>query len=229
MKPRQLRKFNIFKGLNDKELAAVAEKVVIREIAAGQLVVEEGKASGKTFYMINKGKVKVSRMNEEGKEVVLTMLGSGDFFGEMSLLDGSARSADVATVEKVQIYSLSSRAFLDFLKQHDKIAMNLLLVLCQRIRRSDAQIKSLTLMNSIGRIASTLIRLAIPEGADRLTRTTRKIAKLPARDILANMSGTPISTVTKALELFVKSGFAKKEGRTYVILNPVVFHDLYCI
>jgi CRP/FNR family transcriptional regulator, cyclic AMP receptor protein len=229
MVPRQLKKFMLFKGLNEKELGAVSKFIQKKDMPANNVILAEGAGGGKTLYMINKGKVKVSRMNQEGQEVVLTILGKGDFFGEMSLIDGSKKSADVTTVEASQVLAIPGKDFMTLLKKHHKVSMNLMQVLCRRIRRSDSQIKSLTLMNGVGRIASTLLRLSQPDGETKPTRKAQRIAKLPSREILSNMSGTTVPMIKKTLELFVKTGYAVKDGRCFTVKNPAAFHDMYCV
>lgn len=229
MVARQLKKFMLFKGLNDKELAEVAKYTQLKKLGADTVILAEGTGGGQTLYMINTGKVKVSRMNQEGKEVVLTILGKGDFFGEMSLIDGSKKSADVTTVEASQVLKIPGKDFLTLLKKHHKVSMNLMRVLCNRIRRSDSQIKSLTLMNGVGRIAATVLRLSQPDGVTQMTRKAQRIAKMPSREILSNMSGTTVPMVKKTLELFVKTGYAVKEGRSFTVKNPLAFHDMYCV
>jgi CRP-like cAMP-binding protein len=229
MVARQLKKFSLFKGLSDRELNGIAALVKKQQLQSRMAILEEGRSGGDKLYLLNRGKVKVSRMNAEGKEVVLTMLGAGDFFGEMSLIDGSSRSADVTAVETSELFAIRGKDFLKLLKQNSTVSMNLMQVLCRRIRRSDSQIKSLTLMNSMGRIAATLLRLAVPEGADHVTKKAQVIDRMPTRDIIANMSGTPVAVVKRALSLFEETGTVTKDGRRCIIKNPVAFHDMYCV
>ena len=100
-----LQSVPLFSDLSMVSLKKISEKMVTRNYPKGKMVVIE-ESLGRTFFLIKSGAVKVTRMNEDGREVILAMLGEGDFFGEMALLDGEGRSANVVTIEDAILLSL---------------------------------------------------------------------------------------------------------------------------
>ena len=81
---------------------------------------------GDRLFIIKNGTVKITRVNDEGKEVIIALLGAGDFFGEMSLLDGDGRSANVVSLEASEVLTLARNEFLDILEQYPKISICLI-------------------------------------------------------------------------------------------------------
>lgn len=221
-----LKKIHLFSGLSEKELKDILKLTSSKRYYKNNVILVEADEVGDLFYIINKGKVKVSRVNEDGKEVVLSVLGTGDFFGEMSILDGLSRSANVVSINDTEVLTLNGKDFLNLLKKFSKVSHNLIKVLCSRIRKSDAQIKRLSLMNTIGRVASTLLSLA--ESGEAKRKRTAEIEKLPSLQDMANMAGTSESSVSRAINNFVKSGYIKKEGNKIIIKNYFEFQKMYC-
>jgi len=144
----------------------------------------------------------------------------------MSILDGLSRSANVVSINDTEVLTLNGKDFLNLLKKFSKVSHNLIKVLCSRIRKSDAQIKRLSLMNTIGRVASTLLSLA--ESGEAKRKRTAEIEKLPSLQDMANMAGTSESSVSRAINNFVKSGYIKKEGNKIIIKNYFEFQKMYC-
>ena len=221
-----LKKVPLFSGLGEKELKDILKLTSSKRFYKNNVVLVEAEEAGDTFYIINKGKVKVSRVSEDGKEVILTILGSGDFFGEMSILDGLSRSANVVSINDTEVLTIKGKEFLNLLNKSPRISDNLIKVLCSRIRRSDAQIKRLSIMNTIGRVASTLLSLA--ESGKKKRRRTAEIEKLPSLQDMANMAGTSKSSISRAISNLVKSGYIKREGDKIIINNYFELKKMYC-
>ena len=106
-----LRNVPIFSDLKDLDLERIASKMVPREYEKGQMIILE-ETQGETFFIITRGAVKVTRLSDDGREVILAILGESDFFGEMSLLDGEGRSANIVANESAHMLTLSRRNFL---------------------------------------------------------------------------------------------------------------------
>lgn len=138
-----LKKISIFSGLNDEELEAILKLTSSKKYSENnEIIIKEGE-SADSFYMISKGKVKVTREDENGKVVVVSILGVGDFFGETSLIDNSFRSANVVSMINTEVLTLSGKDFLNLVKKNSRISFNLIKVLCARIRKLDTQMKRL--------------------------------------------------------------------------------------
>ena len=142
------------------------------------------------------------------------MLNEGDFFGEMSLLDGKSRSANVIALEKTEVLTLNRKDFLIVLQEYPKIAIQLLKELASRLRKSDRQIASLSLSDAEKRIALCIIRFADERGIIRNGRVS--IAKIPIQQDIANMAGTSRETVSRALNVLEKEQLIDRNGRELV-------------
>ena len=141
-KVEHLRKVPIFSDLSDSDLKKISKKMISRLYEKGKMILLE-QSQGETFFIIISGVVKVTRLSDDGREVILAILGESDFFGEMSLLDGEGRSANIVANEKSEVVTLSRSDFLDCLQKYPKIAIALLEELAVRLRKSDQHIESL--------------------------------------------------------------------------------------
>ena len=150
----------IFTELDDESLDVMMGMTVRRTFTKNTMIVIE-EAQADTLYIIESGSVKITRLNEDGREVILALLGPSEFFGEMALLDGQGRSANVMALEDTVLFNLIRRDFLDVLSRFPSISIQLLREMTLRLRKSDEQIKSLSLSDAEPRIGITLHR--IPE------------------------------------------------------------------
>lgn len=172
---------------------------------------------GSTMFVILDGRVKISRISDEGREVILSILCDGDFFGEMAILDGQTRSANAVTLEDTEMLIIRRENFLEMLYDYPQIAINLLKELAHRLRRSDSQIKSLSLQNALGRVASTILRIADDSGIIKQGKV--EISQLPPQQDLANMAGTSRETISRVIKSLSQLGYLKKEGSKLIILE----------
>lgn len=209
-----LKRVPIFSSLKENQLQRIAEYCVTKHYTKDQLILVE-EETGKILFIIYKGRVKVTRTSDDGREVILSILESGDIFGEMSLLDGKARSASVIAIENSELLLLRRGDFLQILEDFPQIAIALLKELAGRIRKSDTQIKSLSLQDAMGRVASTLILLADEIGKARESGVI--ISRIPLQQDLANMAGTSRETISRVFKAMENEGFIKREGRKLYI------------
>lgn len=215
-KTDHLRNVPIFTDLSDSDLNRIASKMVSRDYEKGQMILLE-ESTGETFFIITSGTVKVTRLSDDGREVILALLGESDFFGEMSLLDGEGRSANIVANEDAEVMTLSRRDFLECLETYPKIAISLLEELAVRLRKSDQQIESLSLSDSEQRIGITLIRLAEERGT--IKRGDVMVQNLPYQQDIANMAGTSRETVSRTLKLLEDKKLVKRNGSDITIFN----------
>ena len=223
-KTDHLRNVPIFTALSDSDLNRIASKMVSRDYEKGQMILLE-ESTGETFFIITSGTVKVTRLSDDGREVILALLGESDFFGEMSLLDGEGRSANIVANEDAEVMTLSRRDFLEYLETYPKIAIALLEELAVRIRKSDQQIKSLSLSDSEQRIGITLIRLA--EEGGTIKRGDVTVQNLPYQQDIANMAGTSRETVSRTLKLLEDKKLVKRNGSDITIFNFNTFRQSF--
>ena len=211
-----LQSVPIFSDLSPSDLNKIADRMVLRVFTKGQMILLEDDL-GQTFFVIAGGSVKITRLSDDGREVILAMLGEADFFGEMSLLDGAGRSANVVALEASEVLTLARNDFLEILQDYPKLSISLLEELTQRIRKSDQQIESLSLSDVEQRIGITLIRLA--EELGTIKRGSVKIKDLPYQQDIANMAGTSRETVSRTFKLLEEKGLVTREGRKLTIYN----------
>ncbi|OUX33129.1 MAG: Crp/Fnr family transcriptional regulator [bacterium TMED264] len=211
-----LKTVSLFWDLNKIELGYISDKMISKKFDNGNLIFLE-ESEGKNLFFVVEGSVKVTRLSKDGREVILAMLNAGDFFGEMSLLDGEARSANVIALEETEVLSLNRDDFLDVLHDYPKIAIQLLKEMTSRLRKSDRQIVSLSLSDAEKRIALCIVRFADEQGVIKNGQVT--IPKIPIQQDIANMAGTSRETVSRAMSLLTEEKYIERNGKELKILN----------
>jgi len=214
----------LFTGLYDEDLIKIENTMSTRTFPKNSMIVLE-EEYGDTVYIVKTGTIKITRLNDEGKEVILALMGSGEFFGELAALDGEARSANALAQEECILYLFNRSDFIDLLKHNNKIAFNLLSELAKRIRHSDQQIEALSLDDAEHRIGVCILNLAEDNGVIRKGQVT--IQKLPFQQDIANIAGTSRETVSRVLKLFEEKDLVIKEGHTLIIPNYTYFKKIF--
>jgi CRP/FNR family cyclic AMP-dependent transcriptional regulator len=207
-----LKAVPFFTQLNDRELDVVRSVASERTYAKNAVVLTEGEM-GDSLYMIQSGKVKVVIGDEEGRELILKILGPGDFFGEMSMIDKQPRSASVTTIEPATFLVLSNAAFERCVEQAPRIANMVMRILAQRVREADRKIGTLALMDVYGRVASTLLELAV------YTNGKLVVGEKLSQQDLANMVGASREMVNRILKDLSERGFISIESKSITIIN----------
>ena len=214
-----LSKVSIFEGLNTEALQELSRSLNALSFKRDALVF--GKDSqGDGLYIIRSGQVKVVLQNAEGKEMILTTFKTGDFFGEMALLDGHPRSANVFTSQKSQLLVLSRDAFVSHLERFPSTALRILGVISQRLRRADEVIGNLVMLDVYGRVARILIDLAENEGEPQDEGIF--IKSRPTQQDMASMIGTTRETVSRVLSEFQRRGLLLTQGKSILLSHGFV-------
>ena len=211
-----LQSVSIFWDVNENDLGHIADKMVAKHFENGNYIFLEDSEGEQCFFVLE-GSVKVTRLSKDGREVILAMLNEGDFFGEMSLLDGESRSANVIALEKTKVLTLDRNDFIAVINDYPSIAVQLLKELARRLRKSDRQIASLSLSDAEKRIALCIIRFADEQGVIQNGKVS--IPKTPIQQDIANMAGTSRETVSRALGLLEKEDLIERNGRELIILD----------
>ncbi len=207
-----LRSVTLFKELTDADLAVIEELATTKTVARGSVILSEGEI-GDSLYVITEGRVKVFIGDEEGREVILKMLGAGDFFGELSLIDRQPRSASVAALENCTMQVLSHKTFQQCLASTPRIAVTVMTALAKRMRDADRKISTLALMDVYGRVAHTLLELAVDIDGKLVVGE-----KLSQQDI-ANMVGASREMVNRILKDLSERGYISIESKQITIHN----------
>jgi CRP-like cAMP-binding protein len=215
-----LRSVSIFAHLDPAEVAAVERLAEARDYPEGAVVLSQEDA-GDALYVLARGKVKVVLYGESGREIILSIFKSpGDFFGEMSLLDDEPRSASVIAVDPSRLLVVSRRDFRAHLERHPRTALRVLTELSRRLRRADAVIGNLALLDVYGRLAGKLRELALAEGEE--TEDGIVVRQRPTQAEIAAMIGTSRETVSRALSEFGRRGWLAMSGKRLLLRRPFV-------
>jgi CRP/FNR family transcriptional regulator, cyclic AMP receptor protein len=205
------RKFDLFAELDDRELAAIAAVAKSRRYAKDDVVFHADE-SGDIFCLIREGQVKVTMISPEGKEIILTMFGPGEFFGEMALLDDEPRSATVVATEPLDVVTIWRSDFLQILQENFSIAKKVLAELSRRLRKMSNRIESLATMDVYGRLARFFLDLAAESGVPRDDGYVSVIR--PTHQAIANTIGTSRETVSRLIHDLMRQDLLLSEGKT---------------
>jgi len=203
----------LFAGLSEADHALLLTVAVRKTYPRQSLIVQEGDP-GERFYLLRKGRAKVYLGNEAGREVILSILGPGDFFGEMALIDDEPCSASIMTLEESEFVSIGKGEFQKVLGSSAGMAANLLKALSKRLREADQQIESLALNDVKARVEQALRSLAEPQNGELVIP-----AKVTHKDIAA-MVGASREVVTRVFRDLEERNIVRVEGRR-ITVTPV--------
>jgi CRP/FNR family transcriptional regulator/CRP/FNR family cyclic AMP-dependent transcriptional regulator len=223
-----LKGVELFSELNEEQLGMIANLVIVKNFNRDETVVLEGDDSVQALYLIATGSVQVYMTGIDGRETILSFLERGDFFGEMSLIDGEPRSASVRTVTDAKLLVIHRESFLSLIRKTPEIAMALMSELCKRLRKANKQIGSLSTMSVSGRVAGTLLNLMQERGVRIHTDNGNMVTVIhnrPTQQQLADMSGTTRETVSRICSLLVRTNAIAMTGKDIVIFDEDMLQE----
>jgi len=218
-----LKNVPFFTKLDQDEITELSSRLIPRKFSPGQIIFHLGDPGG-LLYIITKGKVKIAHSNPDGQEALLAIIGAGDFFGELALLDDSARSATAEALEQTETLTLHRTEFMRFIDKHPAFARHVLYVLSRRIRRMNNQISDIFFLDLPGRLARTLLNLAEKHGKDSPNGTLIDLS-LTQTD-LAEMTGATRVSINKALGRFRRSNWIIVKGRRFTVVDKDALENL---
>jgi CRP/FNR family transcriptional regulator len=192
-----LKKFALLASLNEEELFQSLNRIQVKNFAKNQIVLTHDDAN-RFMYVILTGRVRIILVNDEGKEIILAIHQSGDYFGEMSLVDGKAASATVVAMEDSTVAIISKDDFYYLLHNQKKILLSLLLTFCQRIRASNTTIEIMSRTCAAQRVRMLLLNLCGRHGKQVAKEVVLSVS-LTHQDI-ANMTGLTRETVSRIVK-----------------------------
>ena len=209
-----LRTVPIFSELSDEDISSLAHLALRKRYPKDTVVFFENE-EGDFFFTILEGRIKVTILGDDGREVILSVLGPGDFFGEMALLDNEPRSATAIAVEESELLSLHRNDFQTVLNDNRSITSALIRVLSARLRRANHQISTLALLDVYGRVARVIVDMAREEG--KRLRDGRIAFRRATHQEIANRIGTTRETVSRMLKDLERHGLIHVEGKEIVV------------
>jgi len=213
-----LKSVPLFASFPDEQLRMLAGVVTRRSAPRGSVIMGAGDQID-SLYIVISGRLKVMMGDSEGKEVILSLIGPGEFFGEMGLIDDSPRSASVVTIEPCELLSLSKRDFKKSLAENFEMCMAVMRGLVRRLREADRKIGSLALLDVYGRVARLLLDMS--EDVNGQKMVTRR---LPKQDI-AKMIGASREMVSRVMKDLQLGGYIEVRGSTIVLRDTILLPD----
>ena len=210
------RKAPLFTSLDDAASASLRASMDSVKISKGNILFGEGD-EGDHLYVIISGKLKLGTSSGDGRENLLSILGPGEMFGELSLFDPGPRTSTATAVTDAKLLSLGHKDLIPWLAQYPSVALHLLERLAQRLRRTNEAVGDLVFSDVPGRVAKALIDLGerFGEKSDEGLLVRHDLTQ----EELAQLVGASRETVNKALADFAGRGWLKLDGRSVLITD----------
>lgn len=210
-----LKNVPMFASFPDESLRLLATLVTRKSVTRGATIMVAGDPTD-SLYIVISGRLKVMMSDAEGKEVILAILGSGEFFGEMGLIDDAPRSASVVSIESCELLCVTKREFKRCLAENFEMSMAVMRGLVKRLRDADRKINSLALLDVYGRVARLLIDMS--EEVDGQKVVTKR---LPKQDI-AKMIGASREMVSRVMKDLQLGGFIEMRGSAILLRETIL-------
>lgn len=218
-----LAQSSLFTEVPRERLTKVLQTCHRRNLPARKMVFQRGDM-GSEMCAILSGGVKVSTLSSEGKEIIFDVMCAGDFFGELSLLDGKPRTGTVTTLVNSVFLIVGKEYFLDFLMHHPQTAVSLLKTLTSRLRQMDAFLEDVLFLDAEARLAKRLMALAGIYGHE-MGSAIQIDLKMSQQD-LANLVGITRESVNKHFKGWEKAGVVAMEQGRIVVNRPQLLRSL---
>src|ERR1700675_1264250 len=209
-----LRRSSLFAKLGDTEIDAVLAHATVVRHAEGDQIFAKGDP-GDSMMAVLKGRVMISSPSPDGRQVVLTVMREGDVLGEIALLDGNERTADATAQVDCELLIVPRRSLLALLERRPDLCIDLLILLCERLRRTNEQVEDLAFLDLEARIAKVLVRLAEENGGGK--SPTRPVGVKISQRALGELVGGSRESVNKHLQDWKRLGIIVIEKGSIVI------------
>jgi len=213
-----LKAVPLFSSLPEEQLRMLSTMVVRKSVPRSTTVISGGDMTD-SLYIVLTGRLKVMMSDSDGKEVILSFLGAGEFFGEMGLIDDAPRSATVVAIEPCELLYISKRDFKKCLAENFDITMAVMRGLVRRLREADRKINSLALLDVYGRVARLLIDMSETVGGEKIVTK-----RLPKQDI-AKMIGASREMVSRVMKDLQMGGYIEMRGSNIVLRESILLPE----
>jgi CRP/FNR family transcriptional regulator, cyclic AMP receptor protein len=218
-----LAKHFLFSQLRQEDLEAIVRHSVERQFDPGQIIFQKGEAGGSLMLVVS-GLIRISANSEEGKEITLNTIKPGGIFGEIAFIDGKERSADATALEHSNLLIIRRSDFLSLLKKYPDMALELLAVLCQKLRNTSEIAEDLGLLSISARLAHFLLRQAESHGVEN-DAGIKVDSKLSQREI-GNRIGATRESVNKKLAEWQRKGYVLFDQGFVTIVDEDKLEDI---
>jgi CRP-like cAMP-binding protein len=211
-----VRKAPLFTALEESAALSLHASMDSVKISKGSILFAEGD-EGDHLYVIVEGKIKLGTSSGDGRENLLSVLGPGEMFGELSLFDPNPRTSTATAVTDAKLLSLGQTKLIPWLTENPRVSLNLLASLAQRLRRTNEAVGDLVFSDVPGRVAKALIDLG--ERFGKQTDEGLLVNHDLTQEELAQLVGASRETVNKALADFAGRNWLKLDGRAVLITD----------
>ena len=211
-----VRQAPLFRGLDDGSAASLRGTMSPVKISKGNTLFKEGD-EGDRLYVVLEGKLKLGTASGDGRENLLSILGPGEMFGELSLFDPQPRTSTATAVTDARLLALSHNQVIGLITAHPRVALELLERLAQRLRRSNEVLADLVFADVPGRVAKAIIDLGTRFGSQK--EDGLHVNHDLTQEELAQLVGASRETVNKALADFASRGWVRLEPRAVVVMD----------
>jgi len=209
-----LRSIPLLSKLSTEEITALRPRLKPREVRKNVMIMRDG-SPGQELMIILNGGVRVFRVGDRAKEITLAHLNAGDFFGEIALLTGSLRTANIIAMSRTALLELSYADFLTHIERFSGLPLALAASLADRLRLASGRIADIALLDVPHRLLRTLEKMAVPmPGSSQLY-----IPRRPTHQELADMVGSSREVVSRCLKMLEIHSQIKVEGRIIHLLD----------
>jgi CRP-like cAMP-binding protein len=208
-----LRKHPIFSDLEPDAFDQLCRYVKHSHLKRGVTIFSKGDA-GNCLYAVISGTVKMSTSSAEGRNAILNLIGTGEVFGEIALLDGRERTTDAIANSDCELYVIDRREFIPFLHRQPALAMKFIQLLCARLRRTSEHVEQIILQDLPGRLASALLRLTEKAKQPRAERTI-----VITQQEISEMVGMSRESINKQLRAWEHRNWVRLEHGAIVVLD----------
>jgi CRP/FNR family transcriptional regulator, cyclic AMP receptor protein len=215
-----LRKHPIFCDLEPEALDQLCRYAKHTSLKRGATICSKGDPGNSLFAVIS-GTVKISISSPEGRNAILNLIGPGEVFGDIAVLDGQARTADAIANTNCEIYVIDRRDFLPFVRSQPALAMKFIELLCGRLRRTSEQVEQLILQNLPGRLASALLGLTEKQPLDTASWTIAI-----TQQEISEMVGMTRESINKQLRAWAARSWVRLEHGAIVVLDANSLREL---
>lgn len=211
-----LRKLPLFGDVSHETLTRLAEKVELREMRRRQVIYLPGDP-GQSVFFINGGRIKISKVTRDGKELTLAYRGPGEIFGELTIVEGGPREEMAEAMESALVTELDRAEFDKVLKTESSVGYKLTKIVTQRRRELENKLEQLVFKDVNAKLAELLLRLAAEHGIED-SRGTLVAIKITHQE-MANLIGSTRETVSLTLSQFKKKGLIDNDGRKVILTD----------
>lgn len=226
-KQRLLAEHFLLRHLSDGDLAALAKRAEIKAFKADDTIFKRGDVAAHMMVVVH-GRVQISSPSHEGDKIIFATMSPGDVFGEIALIDGHERSTDAIAVEPTEVLALQRDDFIKTLEKNPKLTIDLLRVLCMRIRQTNELLEDFSIIDLRRRLAKRLSYLNDSSGraAGAAAGGLKMTVRVAQEELIAMMGVSQHDAIQRQLKLWSQQGIVELDKDWIAVKNLEALHEI---